>query len=244
MMTTLVLGASGATGMQVVEQLIHKGVHVKVLVRMPEKLPAAWKNLNDRLTIIKAGVSEITEEELATYVDGCEAIISCLGHNLTFRGIYGKPRLLVKNAVQLAYHAVKKLNPQSPVRFVLMNTAGILNQDIDESISLAQKILTALLRIFLPPYLDNEKAAAFLRNKKGDVSIEWVIVRPDTLINEDKVTNYQIYASPTRSAVFNPGQTSRINIAHFIASLITDQQTWHKWKKQMPVVYNETAVNE
>lgn len=38
-MTTLVVGASGATGRQLVDQLLNMGQSVKVIVRSPEKLP-------------------------------------------------------------------------------------------------------------------------------------------------------------------------------------------------------------
>ena len=31
--------------------------------------------------------------------------------------------------------------------------------------------------------------------------------------------------------------TSRIN-GHFMAELITDDGTWNKWKRQIPVIYN------
>jgi uncharacterized protein YbjT (DUF2867 family) len=47
-MTTLVAGASGATGRQVVEQLLHRGQKVKVFVSSPEKLPESWRS-NDLL---------------------------------------------------------------------------------------------------------------------------------------------------------------------------------------------------
>ena len=50
-MTTLVVGASGATGKQLVEQLLTRGQNVKVIVRSPEKLPDSWKS-NNRLFII------------------------------------------------------------------------------------------------------------------------------------------------------------------------------------------------
>ncbi|WP_223883372.1 NAD(P)H-binding protein [Arenibacter lacus] len=38
-MRILVVGASGATGRQLVAQLLAKGNNVKVVVRSPEKLP-------------------------------------------------------------------------------------------------------------------------------------------------------------------------------------------------------------
>jgi hypothetical protein len=31
-----------------------------------------------------------------------------------------------------------------------------------------------------------------------------------------------VLPSPTRSAIFDAGQTNRINVAHFVASLVTD----------------------
>ena len=68
--------------------------------------------------------------------------------------------------------------------------------------------------------------------------IQWVALRPDTLINEDIVSEYEVYASPTRSALFNPGKTSRINVGNFMAKLIVDNDLWDKWKGQMPAIYN------
>jgi len=41
--TILVIGASGATGMKLVEQLLIQKQYVKVVVRSPEKLPKSWK---------------------------------------------------------------------------------------------------------------------------------------------------------------------------------------------------------
>ncbi len=57
---------------------------------------------------------------------------------------------------------------------------------------------------------------------------------PETIINHD------IHPSPTRSAIFDAGTTSRINVAHFMSSLITNPKLWEKWKGKMPVIYNRT----
>ena len=92
----------------------------------------------------------------------------------------------------------------------------------------------------MPPHADNEKAADHLRTDIGqdDAAIEWVVVRPDSLVDESKVTGYEAHPSPTRSAIFNAGMTSRINVAHFMTELISDDVTWRKWKGRMPVIYN------
>lgn len=241
-MTILVVGASGATGKHLVEQLLLAGHKVKAIVRASGKLPESWKS-NDRLSVIKGSVLDISKEEMAGHVKDCDAIASCLGHNLTWKGIYGKPQRLVTDAVQLLYHAVEKNGSAKPVRFVLMNTTGNRNRDLPEPRSVGERLVITLLRLLLPPHVDNEKAADYLRTRVGpqDKHMEWVVVRPDTLVDDDQVTDYEVYPSPTRSAIFNAGKTSRINVGHFMAQLITSDEHWNKWKGQMPVVYNKSA---
>ena len=243
-MTTLVVGANGATGKQLVEQLLNMGQKVKVVVRPTGKIPDAWKN-NDKISIIKASISEISVDEMTNYLNDCQSVASCLGHNLTLKGIFGKPGKLVTDAVRLLCNAIKKKSPEKPIQFVLMNTTGNRNRDLNEPISVGQKLVIGLIRLLVPPQSDNEKAANFLRVNIGQNNklIEWVAVRPDTLINEDKVTEYELYASPTRSALFNPGKTSRINVGNFMAKLIVENDLWNKWKGQMPVIYNKNEKN-
>lgn len=239
-MNVLVVGASGATGRLLVQQLLENGHKVKVIVRSVGKLPQAVQN-HKNLTVIQAPVLNLSDAELATHVKGCDAVASCLGHNLTFKGVYGQPRRLVTEATRRLCKAIKANQPESQTKFVLMNTTGNRNRDLNEPISFAQKCVIGLLRLLLPPHVDNEQAADYLRSKIGqdDNLIEWVVVRPDGLIDEDQVTEYEIYPSPIRSAIFDAGQTSRINVGHFMAQLITSLDCWRQWQGQMPVIYNK-----
>lgn len=241
-MTTLVVGASGATGRLLVEQLLNRGQNVKVIVRSPDKLPAVVKN-HDNLSVIHASVLDLGDAEMIQHVNGCDAVASCLGHNMSLKGIYGHPRRLVTDATRRLCSAIKANKPEAPVRFVLMNTAGNSNRDLYERISFGQKCVIVLFRLLMPPQVDNEKAADYLRTKVGqnDGAIEWAAVRPDTLIDESEVTEYEVHSSPTRSAIFDAGETSRINVGHFMADLIVDDDMWKKWKGQMPVIYNKTS---
>ena len=238
-MTTLVVGASGATGRQLVDQLLKTEQQVKVIVRSAKKLPESWKN-NDQISIIEASVLDISESEMAEHIQDCNAVASCLGHNLSWKGIYGEPRKLVMDTVSLLCNAIKKNTLAKPIKFVLMNTAGNRNGDLNEPISTGQKYVMGLIRLLLPPQVDNEMAADYLRTQIGQANdfIEWVAVRPDSLIDEDEVTKYEGHPSPIRSAIFNAGTTSRINVGHFMAALITEKDIWNKWKGQMPVIYN------
>ena len=242
-MTTLIVGASGATGRLLVEQLLNRGQQDKIIVRSTDKLPDAVSK-DGNLSIIQASILNLSDAEIAQHVSGCDAVASCLGHNMSFKGIYGQPRRLVTDATRRLCDAIRANKTTTPVKFVLMNTTGNRNRDLPEPISFGQKCVIGLLRLLLPPHVDNEKAADYLRTMVGkeDSAIEWAAVRPDTLIDESEVTEYEVYTSPIRSAIFDAGKTSRINVGHFMAELITDDQTWNKWKGQMPVIYNRESA--
>jgi NAD(P)H-binding len=243
-MTILVVGASGATGKQLVEQLLNQGHKVKVVVRAPEKLPEYWKN-NDRLQIISASILKLSDKEMSELVFDCQSIASCLGHNMSWKGVYGQPRKLVTDATRRLCNAIKVNTPESPIKYVLMNTTGNRNRDLSEPISFRQKCVIELLRLLLPPHVDNENAADYLRIKIGqnDPFVEWTAVRPDNLIDEEEVTDYEIHPSPIRSATFDAGKTSRINVGHFMANLISNGDLWNTWKGQMPVIYNKSSLD-
>jgi NAD(P)-dependent dehydrogenase (short-subunit alcohol dehydrogenase family) len=238
-MTTLVVGATGATGRLLLKHLLDRGIQVKAIVRSPDKLPEGIRN-HSNLSVICASVLELDDNALAQHVSGCNAVASCLGHNMTFKGLFGQPRRLVTDTISRLCKAIRANNPDQPVKFVLMNTAGNSNRDLAEPVSFAQRSVISLVRLLVPPHADNENAADYLRTQVGqnDRMIEWSVVRPDSLVNADEVTEYDAHASPTRSAIFDPGKTSRINVAHFMADLITNHDTWNKWMGKMPVLYN------
>jgi len=238
-MTVLVVGASGATGRLLVRRLLDRGHTVRAIVRSPDKLPEDLRR-HDRLSVIHASVMDLGDAELARHVEGCAAVASCLGHSLSLKGVFGPPRLLVTDAVRRLCDAVKAGSPERPVRFVLMNTTGNSNRDLNEPRAPVENAAIGLIRVLLPPHADNERAADYLRARIGkkDKAIEWVVVRPDSLINEDTVTEYEVHPSPTRSPLFHPGKTSRINVADFMADLIGDDDLWGEWRGQMPVIYN------
>ncbi len=239
-MKTLVLGATGATGKQLVEQLLRMEQNVKLIVRPTGKIPGNWKN-NDKISVIEANISEISVGEMKDYLSDCQSVASCLGHNISLKGIFGKPRKLVTDAVKLIFMATQNSAPKQPIRLVLMNTTANRNRDLNEPLSIGEKILMGCIRLLLPPQSDNEKAAGFLVEHIGkrNKSIEWVAVRPDTLTDDDIITEYALYSSPIRSAMFNPGKTSRINVGNFMARLIVENDLWNRWKGQMPVMYNK-----
>ena len=135
-MTTLVAGASGATGQLLVEQLLMQGQKVRAVVRSLDSLPEALRN-HENLSVIQAAILDLSDTELAEYVQGCDAVASCLGHNMNWKGMYGEPRRLVTDATRRLCKAIKVNAPSQRVKFILMNTTGNSNRDLHEQISLA-----------------------------------------------------------------------------------------------------------
>lgn len=238
-MKKLVLGATGATGKLLVEQLLNFKQEVIIIVRPGSNFPELWKN-NQKITIVKANIFELLPNDLSEIIKDCDSVFSCLGHNLTLKGLFGQPRKLVTDAIKLVDKSINLIEPENPIKLILMNTAGNSNRNINETISFGEKIVISLIRFAVPPHSDNEQASDYIRlTIDKNPKIQWSVVRPDTLINIDEVTDYEVHPSPITSAIFKPGKTSRINVANFMALLDRDDKLWEKWKSQMPVIYNK-----
>ncbi|MGX9415960.1 NAD(P)-binding oxidoreductase [Vibrio sp. WJH972] len=239
-MAVLVLGATGATGKQVVKSLLNKGETVKVIVRSLDRLMPEFVN-HDKVIVTLANVHQLSENDMKEQLHDCTAVVSCLGHNLTFRGIYGHPRCLVSDVTTTVCQAIKKLNPSLPIKFILMSTTGYQNHLQNEQVSLKHQAVIALLRCLLPPHVDNEKAANYLLHSvtQSTIPVEWVAVRPDSLVDQESASAYEVYPSPLSDPIFQSQQTSRINVARFMVDLLNDAELWNRWKSKTPVLYNK-----
>ena len=238
-MKVLVLGASGATGKLVVMQLIKRQINIRVVVREGAILSAEILD-NPLVEIGRGNIAEYNDSEMISLLQDCNAMVSCLGHNITIRGIFGKPRNLVFNTIRNISKIVTE-KADKKVKLILMSTTGYTNTITGEKNSLGERIILSILKLLLPPHRDNVKAANYLHEEigKDNEKIEWIVVRPDTLVNEDNKSAYEVYESPVRSPVFNAGTTSRINVSHFMADLLINERLWREWKFKMPVVYNK-----
>ena len=242
-MKILVLGGTGATGRLLVQQLLQQDHDVLALVRHKHRFEQALEKAaalppQARIEIIEQTALSIDRDELTALLASCDGVASCLGHNLTWRGIYGAPQMLVRDSIQRICESIDSRR-QTPLHLVLMNTTGNRNLDQSEPVSFAQHCVLWLLRILLPPHVDNERAANYLRTKqKHNELLKWVAVRPDGLTDEKDVSEYNLHPAPIRSAIFDAGKTSRMNVANFMARLLIDNNEWQKWQGKMPVIYN------
>jgi hypothetical protein len=236
----LVIGASGATGKLLVADLLKRDTEVIAIVRTSSSLKYTFDDHPNYREVL-ASVTEMSDNELSPLLKNCDVVLSCLGHSLNFRGIFGEPRRLVTDTIGKVSRVIGSLKPDKKVKLILMNTTGNSNRDIPEKPPLSQRFVISILRQLLPPHVDNEQAADFLRTCIGHshLFIEWVAVRPDSLTDEVELSEYEIHPSPTRNAIFDAGPSSRINVANFMASLATDSKLWDVWRGRMPVIYND-----
>jgi nucleoside-diphosphate-sugar epimerase len=236
-MKTLVFGASGATGKRVVSQLLERNLSARIVVRETAIIPAKIAE-NKNIEIVKSNVDDLTTDHIQKLMLDCDSIVCCLGHNISFKGLFGQPYSLVVNAVKKITDAASSFDAAK--KFILMSTTACTNKKLGERNTFGEKLIFSLLEILLPPHKDNIRAGDHLVYGLGASNrIEWVAVRPDSLFDEENQSGYEICESKTRSPIFNPSRTSRINVSHFMAELLVNDNLWQKWKYKTPVIYNK-----
>jgi uncharacterized protein YbjT (DUF2867 family) len=104
--TVLLVGGTGRTGRRVLERLLSLGFFVRVIVRSAQRLPAGAAE-HPNLLVIEADLLSLSDADLQRHTRGCDSVISCLGHVLTFKGIFFPPRDLVTRATTRLCRAIE-----------------------------------------------------------------------------------------------------------------------------------------
>ena len=239
--TVLLVGGTGRTGRRALQQLLDRGISVRAIVRSGGKLPPDVAG-NPNLTVIEASLLSLPDDELQRHLRGCDAVISCLGHVLSLKGIFGPPRDLVTRATTRLCRGIEALEPAAPVKFILMSSVSVHRPGgLDTRRGSFERAFLRMLRGVLPPAKDNQQAADFLLEKIGpnNAFVQWAVVRPDSLL-EGEVSEYALHEGLVNS-LFAPGSTNMANVAHFMCELVTNPKTWADWKSRLPVIVNASA---
>jgi len=266
----LVVGATGATGKHVVRMLLDRGdTTVVAVTRSKEKLMALLKPKDDddrkkkenNLIVKEAAIADLGPKELKDLTEGCQAIVSCLGHNMTFQGMY-RDGYWLRDVVQDLTESMPK-DEDGSCRFILMGSDGVAHPDgvTDPKRSFFERSVMFLMRYLLPPMADNEKSALYLyqqkqKEEKGkSPPFDWCIVRPGDLIDKEEGKDdgatkegkgYIVYDHAWGSLFGGDTFISRSDVADFMVELATtEQKNWKvKYNHKMPVVYQKGAEEE
>jgi len=169
-------------------------------------------------------------------------VLSCLGHVISLKGIFGSPRDLVTRATTRLCRAIEALAPPTPVKLILLGSVSVNRPGrLDARRGAFERAFLWVLRGVLPPARDNQRAADFLIEKIGmsHAFVEWAVVRPDSLL-PGEVSEHALHEGIV-NGLFSPGSTNMANVAHVMCELLTNPKTWGDWKGKLPVVVNAVA---
>jgi hypothetical protein len=189
--------------------------------------------------VVEGDLLSLRDDALLHEVRGCDTVISCLGHVVSLRGVFGPPRDLVTRATARLCRAIEASRPDAPVRLIVMSSVSVNHPAAREPRRSAfEKVVLSLLCRLVPPAGDNQRAADFLHHRVGrrNPFVRWVVVRPDTLLEGD-VTRYTLHEALV-DGLFKPGSTNMANVAHFMCELATHPATWDDWTGKLPVILN------
>ena len=197
-MRLLILGATGPTGRNLVDQALGAGHEVAALARNASRLTVA----HPRLTVMAGDATDARTLEDA--MGGKDAVLSALGAGNSLRS-------------QIASRAVAALIPAMRARalrrVIFLSSFGV--GESYEQASLLQRIAfrTMLLQIFA----DKAKADAMLRAS----GLDWTLVYPTLLTNGARAGRYRV---GERLAMRGMPGISRADVAAFmLAQLATDE---------------------
>lgn len=166
-MKIVVLGASGATGREVVAQAVGAGADVTAVVREGSAAP-------DGATVVRAELRDAAR--LATALHGADAVISALGPR--GRG----PTTVCADGTRAAVTAMRETGVR---RLLLVSAAGLPGDGEDALTRLVARPIVG--RVFRHVYADLAEAERIVRAS----GLEWTIVRPARLTGGPPTGRYR-----------------------------------------------------
>jgi putative NADH-flavin reductase len=205
-MNLLVIGATGGTGRELVKQALQQEHSVTAFVRNPEKLALTHHNLR----IAKGDVTDYSSVEEA--VAGKDAVLCALG-----------TKVIGKNTIQSdgARNIVRAMEKNRVRRLVLESSLDVGDSKGQLGFLFAHVIRPTLLRNI---FKDKELQEQIVRESP----LDWIIVRPAMLTNDERTGKYRVGFPPTDHSITR--KISRADVADFMLK----QTTENKYLRQTP----------
>jgi putative NADH-flavin reductase len=159
-MNLFVIGATGRTGREVVEQALARGHQVTAFVRSPEGI----KLKNERLTVIKGNAMD--EDQLANAMQNHDAVVSTLGPREVF-----KPTSMLHDSAFAITGAMQRAGIK---RLVVLSAAAHFP-------GIPNRIASLIMRNHMRDSLAMEEVV------QGN-GLDWTIARPPRLTQENYLT--------------------------------------------------------
>lgn len=207
-MKVLIIGATGGTGRQLVEQALTAGHDVTALVRNPAKIRAR----HERLRVVQGDILDFDSLERA--VAGQDAVLSSLGT----KSVLG-PVIIFSEGTSNLLRAMTKHGVR---RLISITGIGAGDSRGHGGVFYDKIILPILLKRI---YEDKDKQEEIIRKSDRD----WTIVRPGFLTNGPPKGNYRVLTDLTGVTV---GRISRVDVAAFMLAQLNSD----RYLRQIPVL--------
>lgn len=210
-MKIFIVGGTGGTGRQLIEQALAAGHFVTALVRNPVKLKIDHPNLD----VIKGNILEPNSFEHA--INENEVVISALGHK----------RFIIKTNIlsEGTKNIVSVMEKHKVKRFICITSMGINDSRFRLGLYYTLFVIPVILLFY---FLDKEKQERIIQRS----SLDWTIVRPGQLTNGKKRITYR---HGTKLGSYLLTKTiSRADVAHFI---LQELKNGNYVKKSPSIIY-------
>src|SRR5437867_10258157 len=159
-MKLFLIGATGRTGREIVQQALERGHHVTAFVRAPENIGLK----NEQLDVLKANAMD--ENQLCDAMQSHDAVLSTLGPREAF-----KPSSMLHDS---ALAATQAMNRSGVKRLVVLSAAAHFP-------GIPNRIVSFVLRNHMLDSLGMEEVVQ-------DSGLDWTIARPPRLTQEQYAT--------------------------------------------------------
>lgn len=194
----LIVGATGGTGRQLVEQALERGHVVTALARDPSALHVE----HPRLTVVRGNVLDYPSVEAA--VRGQDAVVSALGHKQFFR-----PTRTLSEGTR---NILRAMETHGVRRFVCETSLGIGSSAGRMGLYYTFFVIPAILPFYFWDKTRQERLIAAS-------SVDWVVVRPGALTNGAKRRSYR---SGAVGSFLWTVRISRADVADFMLNQMSD----------------------
>ncbi len=175
-MRIAVVGATGRTGLQVVDQALARGHQVTALARRPEVISCRDESL------VTAAVDVLDRAALVKGLAGCAAVVSTLGI-----GTSRAPTVLYSQGIANVLHAMD----HHAIGKLAVISAAPVGPRAEQPFLERRVAMPILDRVFGATYDDMRRMEALLRGS----DVDWVALRPPRLVNKKATGHYRLDAA-------------------------------------------------
>ena len=200
----LIIGATGGSGRQLVNQALALGHHVTAFARTPAKITTQHANLR----VLKGDVLDYVSVELAML--GQDAVLSALGH----KRFFGPSRIL-SDGTRNILRAMKSARVR---RFICESSLGV-GDAVGRGGLLGTFLFMPMLLAFY--FQDRVRQEELIASSEAN----WIIVRPPALTNGKARGRYR-HGLKVGNYIFG-NRISRADVADFMLKQLRDDTYLH-----------------